>query len=334
MGFYEPGEGSIKLHFEISNEDWSRKTYTFETSLYKEIFPWCFIDDGYSMLVFDAVTGSFKGYACVTATEEYFVNLADSSRKPIEDAFTSLSVVCTSNSLQGDIPYELPTDRQMYLVKGWNILDGKISAESFREGGLELIANGTWKKNSLPTKKPVYTFWRSSGCILKKNKPRIVRYMGIQGCIEGGMFYQYVPKAVKKVQFFKNKESGILQSIVFYRYEGEVALYGLPLHQRYVENGQYEMYEFELERGEFMIIIDYSMDNLATRLKIEDKGGNAPLAVTDARIRSTLGRTFQTMEDGWDNNIQIQQLRMILNPSARVQTWKDTVYLVSTEDEV
>ena len=26
--------------------------------------------------------------------------------------------------------------------------------------------------------------------------------------------------------------------------------------------------------------------------------------------------------------------RMILNPSARVQTWKDTVYLVSTEDEV
>eukprot|EP00493_Phyllostaurus_siculus_P025032 UN25376 len=138
------------------------------------------------MFVFDAVTGSFKGYACVTATDSYFVSLEDNSRHPIEDAFASLSIVCTSNSLQGDIPYELPTDRQMYLVRGWLPLEGRKSAESFHvmaEGGLELIVNGTWKKNSLPTKKPVYTFWRSSGCILKKNKPRIVRYMGVQGCI-------------------------------------------------------------------------------------------------------------------------------------------------------
>ena len=46
---------------------------------------------------------------------------------------------------------------------------------------------------------------------------------------------------------FKNLENGRIASIVFERWEGNIDLWGLPIHQRLDTEKEYQRYDFELK---------------------------------------------------------------------------------------
>ena len=126
-------ENSVELQFANSEDQWRSNSCTFDIGFLQKVFSRCFIDLGASALLFDRLSGAFRGYACYVEGGAYFVSCDNSTTSSLVEAVKIPSIALVLDDYRSGPKRTVGwLKKKGYLVTP-SLLKDSINADSYED---------------------------------------------------------------------------------------------------------------------------------------------------------------------------------------------------------